>query len=264
MQKKIVLISSSFAADTRDEKLKIYRIGLLGRLCAIFRVTEIAIYDDRDPKTDGKKESAFLKETLEYLECPQYLRKPLFPLKEENKLFGVLPPLRSAGHPKLEEEQDLREAIVTRTSAKGSFMYAGLEKELFIETKLQKNARVIVNVKTGKIEQPKEYWSYKVSTYPSLTRAVRSEKCDLLIGTSRLGRDIRQALPELKERLKPAKKTGIAFGSPFQRGLAEILAQEGKTTEIFDFYLNTIPEQGSRVVKVDEAVAATLAVLNIV
>ncbi len=261
MRERTIFISSSFAADTRDEKLKTYRIGLLGRLCTVFRVTQISIYDDKDPKIDGKKEGALLKETLEYLECPQYLRKFLFPLKEEHKLFGALPPLRGAGHPKLEEEQELREAIVVRTSQKGSYLYTGLEQELFIEKKLPKNARVIVNMITGKLEEPKTYWSYKVSLHPSLAKAIESANCDLLIGTSREGEDIRNA--HLSERLKASKKLGVAFGSPFYRGLKEILAQEGKTTGLFDFYLNTIPEQGSRIVKVDEAVAATLAVLNI-
>jgi len=259
MQERTIFISSSFAADTRDEKLRIYRIGLLGRLCAIFRVTEIAIYDDKDPKTDGKKESAFLKEALDYLECPQYLRKFLFPLKEEHKLFGALPPLRGAGHPKLEEEQELREAVVMRTSAKGSYLYTGLEQELFIEKKLQKNERVIVNVRTGKLEKPKEYWSYKVSLHNSLSKALDSSKCDLLIGTSREGADIRTAK---LEGITATKKLGVAFGSPFYRGLREILAQEGADIKIFDLYLNTIPEQGSRIVKVDEAIAATLAILN--
>jgi predicted SPOUT superfamily RNA methylase MTH1 len=61
----------------------------------------------------------------------------------------------------------------------------------------------------------------------------------------------------------------VAFGAP-ERGLPAILGiepaavrEEPSETGGFDLWLNTVPNQGSEVVRTEEAVFATLACLNI-
>ena len=261
---KFLFVSSSYSTDERDQRIRISKIGFLGRLAIIFRVNKILIYDDRDPKLDGAKEGNFLKSVLEYLECPQYLRKFFFPLRREFRYLGALPPLRSAGHPKITEEQDIREGVVLRTGRRRSFIYVGLENEISIKEKLPINQRVLVNIPKKRLidKSDLDYWSYDVFFYKSLGEAISKNKVDLLIGTSRKGNDIRFA-KKLFRDLKKSNSVGIAFGSPFYRGLEEILAGEGLGIDIFDYYLNMIPNQGSRVVRSEEAIAATLACLNL-
>ena len=59
----------------------------------------------------------------------------------------------------------------------------------------------------------------------------------------------------------------MAFGAP-ERGLPAILETDppasGETgDDRFDLWLNTVPNQGSEVVRTEEAVFATLAPLNL-
>jgi len=54
----------------------------------------------------------------------------------------------------------------------------------------------------------------------------------------------------------------VAFGAPTQ-GLQEIVAQENlRLDEVADFTVNTIPDQGTETVRTEEALYASLAVLN--
>ena len=55
----------------------------------------------------------------------------------------------------------------------------------------------------------------------------------------------------------------VAFGSP-RDGLQEILSQEKRTVEeTFNYNFNTVPDQGCETVRTEEAIHATLALLNI-
>ena len=259
--KKSIFMPSSYSKDVRDEKLRVFKIGILGRAAAVFRVDKIIIYDDKDAKIDGKKEGAYMKEILEYMECPQYLRKHIYPLRDDFKSIGALPPLRTKGHPKEDEEEQIREGI----ALKGNEVYAGLERNIPARTKLKPGQRVIIDTKTGELVDKASlgYWSFTVEAYGSFKDALVSNIPDLLIGTSRLGDDIRSIQAKVKKSIKEAKTMGVVFGSPFYRGLEEILAGEGMELSEFDYYINTVPDQGSRVVKVEEALTATLAILNL-
>src|ERR1700688_3808374 len=73
---------------------KTAKLGQIARYCSIFGVDAIRVF--HDPR--GRGESAFIKRVLEYLETPQYLRRRLFPLSEELKFAGLLPPLRIPSH----------------------------------------------------------------------------------------------------------------------------------------------------------------------
>jgi hypothetical protein len=55
----------------------------------------------------------------------------------------------------------------------------------------------------------------------------------------------------------------VAFGAP-ARGLHEIVGAEGANlNNIADFVVNMIPEQGTETVRTEEALLASLAVLNV-
>ncbi|RLI12938.1 hypothetical protein DRO35_01660, partial [Candidatus Bathyarchaeota archaeon] len=55
----------------------------------------------------------------------------------------------------------------------------------------------------------------------------------------------------------------VVFGSPTQ-GLQEIVKQENiRLEDVADFIINMIPNQGVETVRTEEAIYATLAVLNI-
>lgn len=102
-----IAIPSSALINENDPKIKTFKIGMIARACAVFRVDEIIIY--RDPRLD---ESRFIKDVLEYMETPQYLRKYI-PIKRTLRFAGVLPPLKIPSHkPKQVKVGEIREGFV--------------------------------------------------------------------------------------------------------------------------------------------------------
>jgi predicted SPOUT superfamily RNA methylase MTH1 len=97
----------------------------------------------------------------------------------------------------------------------------------------------------------------------SLGKLLESRNFDLTVGTSKFATRFQDAAQRLGERWKKANSTLILFGAP-ARGLHEIAKDEGSNlNSLVDFVLNTVPGQGTETVRTEEALMATLAVLNI-
>lgn len=267
MKRLSIFIPSSFSSDERDKKIRVFKIGQLARIASTFRVNNIIIYNDHDKKVNSKKEGNFIKNILLYMEVPQYLRKKIIPLSKKLRYVGVLPPLRTMGHPKENEVQRYREGIVVKVKKGKSYVYIGLKEKFVLDMKLKKGERVIVDLKEKRIVSKEElpiYWSYDVhGVYSSLSQALKENKQDLIIGTSKYGSPLNEVYENLKEDVRENNKIGIVFGAPYGRGLREILKIEGKSPDkVFHYFINTIPNQGVRVVKTEEALSSTLSILN--
>jgi len=247
-----VFIPDSLLEETNDPKIRAYKVGQVARACSIFGVEHIWIY--RAGGRDGK----FIKTVLEYLETPQYLRKRLFPLLPELRYVGVIPPLRTPhhklkGNPKVGE---IREGYAFRRGE--TYADIGLDELALVEGDVEGRATFrIVSTRPLKVApaKPTEYWGYKVHlSGKPLAKTLKKARLDLAIATSRKGRDVRRvSLPPLEGEV------GIAFGSP-RKGVMELLGGEYE----FDFVLNTIPNQKTKTVRTEEALLATLAVLNVI
>ena len=108
------------------------------------------------------------------------------------------------------------------------------------------------------------YWGYGVHiSRESLGRLAQSKEFDLTVATSRLGVPFPVIEEQLRGRWRRARSVLVAFGSA-KGGLKEILARERQMLdEAFHFTINTIPGQGCETVRTEEAVYATLAILNL-
>ena len=272
-----IAIPASFVSDTPHLREKTFRIGLVGRATAIFQIDEIIVYPDM-PNVDQTRDAKLLALILSYMETPQYLRKKLFKIRPELRYAGVLPPLRTPHHPLINRLKKLnigeyREGVVVSSSTKGSFVDVGVEQPAFILGKrLQPKTRVTVKITQlqkqflatpASREEIGTYWGYKVkiSKIP-FGQLIKKRNFNLVIATSRKGKPIMEVIDTLKEKWKTSKKILIAFGAPTQ-GLYEILAHERpKLEEVAHFVLNTIPAQGTETVRTEEALYATLAILN--
>ena len=77
-----------------------------------------------------------------------------------------------------------------------------------------------------------------------------------------MGVPLTQVAEELAERWKKAGNILVAFGAP-SHGLQDIVAKESLSLdEVADFTVNTIPNQGTETVRTEEALYASLALLN--
>ncbi len=272
-----IAIPASFVSDIPHLREKTFRIGLIGRAAATFRVNEIALYPDI-PDTDQKADTKLIQTILSYMETPQYLRRRLFRLVPELQYAGTLPPLRTAHHPTANRTKDLklnefREGVIVSTSNEGSFIDIGVENPALLPSiKLKTNSRVTVKItELGKrpkvvladLKAIKSYWGYKVSVSNTpIRQLLKTEQFDLVIATSRKGKPITTARDDLMQRWRSSRKTLIAFGAPTQ-GLYEIFNREHtKLDDVADFVVNTITDQATETVRTEEAVYATLSILN--
>jgi predicted SPOUT superfamily RNA methylase MTH1 len=108
------------------------------------------------------------------------------------------------------------------------------------------------------------YWGFEIqASKKTLSELTSGTFYDLNIATSRNGTPVAAEEEHLKAQIAKARSILIAFGSP-RYGIQEILHHEHrKLTDCFQFILNTIPEQGTETVRTEEAVHASLAVINL-
>jgi len=273
-----IAIPASLVSDVPHLREKTFKVGLVGRVAAIFCVDEVIVFPDL-PGVDQRRDANLIATILSYMETPQYLRKRLFKIEPELRYVGVLPPLRTFHHPLSNRIENLtvgeyREGVVVSSFISGSMVDIGVEHPALVSgVQLPINSRVTVKITElgrrpraalASHDEVKVYWGYRVtiSDIP-LGQFLKSRLFDLVIATSRYGRPFMEVREELERRWKNSSKILVAFGAPIQ-GLYEIAAHERlQLDEVSHFTINTIPSQGTETVRTEEALYASLAILNL-
>jgi predicted SPOUT superfamily RNA methylase MTH1 len=275
-----VAIPASLVSDTPHLREKTGKLGLIARACSIFRVTEIVLYVD-DARRDQKAELELCTQILRFIETPQYLRKRMFGLNPVLRYAGILPPLQTPPHdvPHTLEEckmGELREGLVIGSRGGTLSVDVGLGTVMQCKGDLRIGSRVTTRivtlagefageiVDTGKSSPRELYWGYSVSVADSsLDKFIKNHRFDLKIGTSRYGSSLQTLWPRFANSLKNATDLLIAFGSP-KMGLKDILVQQGEAPEnLFDYFINTVPDQSVSTVRTEEAIFISLAIFNL-
>ncbi|XP_044309048.1 putative methyltransferase C9orf114 homolog isoform X1 [Varanus komodoensis] len=289
-----VALPGSILSNAQSPELRTYLAGQIARASAIFCVDEIVVFDEQgeDAKTvEGEFEGlrrkgqacVQLARILQYLECPQYLRKSFFPKHQDLQFAGLLNPLDSPHHLRIDEDSEYREGVVLARPTKpgrGSFVNCGMRKEVQIDKQLEAGLRVTVRLdgpqnpgsktQRGTVvssHQPRTasglYWGYNVRLASCLS-AVFAESpykdgYDLSIGTSERGIPVEQAV------LPPFRHALIVFGGlqGLEAGMdADPNLEVTDPSTLFDLYLNTCPGQGSRTIRTEEAILISLSALR--
>jgi len=270
-------IPASVVSDTPHLREKTSKIGLVGRAAAIFRVGEIIIYPD-NPKVNQTADMDLIATLLVYMETPQYLRKRLFKLRPELQYAGILPPLRTPHHPLNRRMKNLkvgeyREGATLSRTKEGTLINIGVEQPALIVNKqlpMEKrftvkvtNVEKRVEVELASRDEIPAYWGYIVTVErQSLGKFVRSGGFDLTVATSKRGIPFANVAEEIAEKWKKSNTILVAFGAPSQ-GLYEIVKNDGfNLDEVVDFVVNTIPMQGTETIRTEEALIASLTILN--
>ncbi|HLE75461.1 MAG TPA: RNA methyltransferase, partial [Candidatus Bathyarchaeia archaeon] len=121
-----------------------------------------------------------------------------------------------------------------------------------------------VEVQTASRDEIPFYWGYTVSVERhSFNTFLANRKFDLTIATSKFGTKFAEVAEKIAEKWKKANSILVGFGAP-TRGLYEIARDEGTNlNDIVDFVVNTITDQGTETVRTEEALLASLAILNV-
>ncbi|XP_076842429.1 putative methyltransferase C9orf114 homolog isoform X2 [Brachyhypopomus gauderio] len=288
-----IALPGSVLDNAQSPELRTYLAGQVARACTVFCVDEVIVFDESDEdartvegefKGIGKKGQACVQmaRILQYLECPQYLRKVFFPKHHDLQFAGLLNPLDSPHHMRVDDKMEFREGVVLdrpNKAGKGSFIDCGMRKEVQIDKQLQPGLRVTVRMKNqnagnrvhkGVVVAPHVprtegglYWGYSVRLASSLSAVITEcpfkDGYDLTIGTSEKGMNADQtSLPPFKHML-------VVFGG--LQGLeASVDADPNLDVTdpgtLFDLYLNTCPTQGSRTIRTEEAILISLSSLR--
>lgn len=252
-------------ADALIEKTII--AGIVARAASIYRVNEVVVYVDSH---GNKKDALLMKELLEYVEAPQYLRRYIFPLSENLKYAGLLPPLRTPHHPTQDSDIEFREGFVLKSWSNGSLVDVGLKEPIECPFQLPQNKRVSMKREGNswlpvRKEDIPYYWGYEVFVnVKGLGHHLKNFKYDHVISTSRLGTPANLVIDKIKNILKSGKKIAILFGSPYE-GLHEILKRESiDVNDVSDLVVNMVPNQGTATVRTEEALLISLAIISII
>ena len=283
MKNKIAIaIPDTSVSDVFDLGEKTAKLGIIARSVAIFQVNTIFIY--KDTSISGSKsdyERRVMKNILSYIETPQYLRKSLFPYHKDLKNAGQLPPLATYHHPIDEiKANQFRDGIVYLNKKNEVVAEVGAENPLHVVNnpgeslknrkmrvttfiRRQNKGELVAEIVPREIAEEKLYWGYNIKETNNPLHKFNKKEDYIVIGTSRTGDNYKDITLEqqedLKKKISSHKPILLVFGSP-KIGLPEMLKGTGvKINELFDLFLNTIPNAGTRSVRLEEAITISLA-----
>lgn len=261
-----IAIPNSSLSDGVTQLEKTRKISDIARACAIFKVDTIYLYKESDNKDDNQ----LLISVLKYLETPPFLRKRLFQKINELKYAGVLHPLKISSHVKHADSKkikvgEIRDGVVISSKGK-KFVDLGINQLMQYFGKANVGKRITVQFRKGypdfiikeiSNEQIPEYWGYKVKEKGNLFSLISSWSGKIIL-TSKKGKLITKSL--IKNYVNLNEPILLVFGSP-SKGIHEILGSKIKQTQNARF-LNFFPVQATETIRLEEAVFASLAILN--
>lgn len=285
-----VFLSSCSLHNEPDMARATIKAGYIARALSIYRVNEVVIYDSSRANA-CKNHGQFLKTILEYARVPPYLKKAVFPKKKELQYAGLLPPLQLPTHSvgPFPQEGEIREALIIRARKNKLLLDVGLpslvevekpKSQISEEDKPKRMNRspvektILVKI-TGTnplrvkiLERESGYYrGYSVKYGGLLSDYLREIRGKYYtIGTSRKGRPIWKLTGSFVNGVLTFKgRVAIFFGEPY-RGLYEVLDQDYGiyADEVFDDVFNFIPDQGTKTVRIEEALLSVLQTVRFV
>jgi len=282
-----VCIPSSVVRETQSKRAATQKLGQIARAAVVFRVDRLVVFPDRGG--EGRWGAEFVATVLEYAATPPYLRKEVWGKRSELESVGTLPPLRVAGTGSgSDDSESSRQGIVTEVGTDGRVrVNCGLQHPISLVVppgmEASEGERVTVRISSREpvrariVDEPPPGFAVRRA---DLEATLHAPDAGVRIATSRLGDALSVArLGPLATRIAGDGAT-VAFGAP-ERGLPDVLGvspaavagddgtenadrdREFDRIGEFDRWLDTIPGQGTEVVRTEEALFATLACLNL-
>jgi predicted SPOUT superfamily RNA methylase MTH1 len=277
-----VLVPSSLTREAEDKREATRKLGYVARAATVFRADRLTVYPD--PDGERKWGGGFVETVLRYAATPPYLRKEVWDRRDELEYVGVLPPLRVAPQTGSgsNDSGSLRQGIVTEVGSDGRVrVNCGLQHPVSLVVppgmEVEQGERVSVSISSRRpvraklVDEPTPGFDVDRA---DLDAALARDDAGLTVAASRYGEKLHlDRLGRVVESIADADGMTVAFGAP-ERGLPEICGiQPDAVTDSedhdesngfrFDLWLNTIPNQGSEVVRTEEAMFATLASLTL-
>ncbi|KAL2210139.1 DUF171-domain-containing protein [Sarocladium strictum] len=294
-----IAVPTSILTSLVTAEQRMTQPGRLARALAVFSVDEIVIFDDTpsanrprhaaDPDfyTGDTDPAHFLAHVLSYLEAPPFMRKTLFPLHPNLRIAGQLPSLDMPHHPNPKEYLQYGEGVTVAgktSTGKGTLVDCGQPEPVEIQESIPPKTRITLKFPEDSSQYPEPvhpetprteggyYWGYQVRKCDSLSNVFTESPYeggyDVSIGTSERGTTIPAAFPPTKRvnfkhmLVVFGGPRGLEFAAMNDEDLIKMDIQGPKTKELFDHWVNVLPNQGSRTIRTDEAVFIALTALR--
>jgi len=289
-----IAIPASVLNNAISLEMRTYIAGQIGRAAGVFCVDEIVLYDDgecgstierpyKGPEVNSKSNMSLMARLLQYLECPQYLRKYFFPVHDDLKLVGLLNPLDSPHHLRKEEISVYREGVVLEKGGvakrKKAFVNVGLYNNALLFQKAEPMQRVTVKfrcldnpqgVLTGDAvlsstprTEAGTYWGYDLRLASSFNAVFGQSPYDggydITIGVGDEGDDSNTAqVPSFQHAI-------IVFGGI--QSVEQVLLKDDKLLvkdprDLFDLFVKACPVLNSTHLRTEESLLTALSVLK--
>ncbi|EKJ71885.1 hypothetical protein FPSE_07986 [Fusarium pseudograminearum CS3096] len=293
-----VAIPSSILTNLATADQRMTQPARIARALAVFSVDEVVVFDDshvstRPRQTDPNSYTGdtdpchFLAHILSFLEAPPFMRKTLFPLHPNLRLTAMLPSLDMPHHPNPRDYLSYAEGVTVTgatSTGSGTLVECGLENPVEIEADIPPKTRITLKFPEDENQYPEPvhpaaprteggyYWGYTVRKANSLSKVFTESPYengyDVSIGTSERGVPASKAFPPTKKvnfshlLIVFGGPRGIEFAAMNDEELSSMDIQGSKTKELFDHWINVLPNQGSRTIRTDEAVFIALTSLR--
>jgi predicted SPOUT superfamily RNA methylase MTH1 len=269
-----VAIPDSSLIDSKSLLEKSLRVAQFARALSIFRVEKVYVYHDAS-STVRPDDSKLITLLLEYLDTPQYLRKLLYPKMKLLQFAGMLPPIQSPHHKRFIRASEIRgeetrAGVLLRDRGKW-VVDVGLDRTVpFVgNTEVTRRANFKLSAKKGQLVATEiigkvgdsEYWGYNVIIVPALSEITSRHSSVIFLVTTRKGKPVPLIIPSLTKRLKHASEVVLIFGSP-RNDVWEIANRIDTDLISSSLAVNMFPLQGTRTVRLEEALLGSLAILN--
>ena len=267
-----VAIPDTSLTDCSDLRQKTVKAGSLARALAVFRVESVYIYNTGMLDPEKKRDADLLRKILQYMDTPQYLRRRAFPKSQSLKFAGLLPPLRTRSHPLETAIDELQEGTVRwGLQLRPGKIDLGLGKlvnypntvserdpTLFKVTK----TKPLISLEIIEREDVSDYWGFGVERVTDLARLLEDSDNATRIGFSRKAPSFHLIENDLKSTIAGTQSILAVFGGP-GHGILEFFGKERDDVKFhIDFWVNTIPDQGTETVRLEEALFTSLGLLN--
>ncbi len=265
-----VALPDSTLSDCSDLRQKTIKAGLIARALAVFRVEKVILYE----ATVGEKyprDLNLLDKLLRYMDTPQYLRRDVFPMSPSLKYAGLLPPLRTRSHPLGTTNDTIKDGEYRWGIQKQpGRVDIGLDEPIDYPKEIRTRVPTLFQISKHrgevKLEQTTRdsvghYFGYDVETAHSLIEYLEQDSSRTSIALSRLGISFQKVESEIESTLSSTHSLLAIFGGP-QSGVRDLIKEKDALKQNVAFWVNTLPDQGTETVRLEEALWISLGQFN--
>ncbi len=253
----IAVAASTIKVDQTDV-LAAIKASMIARAAALFKVEKIYIYKDKYSTWNDYKKLTIL---LKYLSTPPYLRKKIFPLTKQLKIAGLTLPVQIPVHdvPRKPEKGLILYGLVEKCrNRSGCQILLGNYGTGILKDQVKEGSIILVRIKSLKpiiverVNEPDFYVGFSVRPIRNINYLITKYRNGnaVIIGTSKYGTCAKQS--EISKLIKDKDEILIIVGGP--RGTIT----EDIKEKLLDIIINTVPYQGTRTIRTEEALYINL------